>query len=105
MPEVGRITKPARRNHPFRNTTRHVPERVQHETALSIAAALFKLGTDKDVASFLGPPATPGAVRAWRRGKRRTPTWVADRLAEARAMSVGDWEKLDREIAALRASR
>ena len=105
MPAASRIAKKARRNHHFRNTIRHVPQKVRHETALSIAGALFKLGTDKDIAKFLGPPATPGAVRAWRRGKRRTPVWVADRLTEARAVSASDWEKLDHHLAAIREAK
>ena len=97
MPQDIAKPKVGRRGYLFRKTKRHVPQRTRYPTPLSLAGELLKLGADDSIAAFLGSPATPGAVRAWRRGQRRTPVWVLDELARAQTehanatTMLGEW--------------
>ena len=97
MPQDNAKPKVGPLGYHLRHSKRHVPTKVSYPTPLSLAAELLHLGADKNIAVYLGPPATPGAVRSWRRGQRRTPAWVLDRLAHAQTehanatTMLGEW--------------
>jgi hypothetical protein len=92
-------TNNGRREHPWRATDRHVPTKARHQTPISLAELALKLGTDKAIAEMLGEPATPGAVRAWRRGKRATPKWVLEALENERRRALDANASLANQLA------
>ena len=94
---LGTAEKPkhGRRGYHLRNSQRHVTPSRSYPTILSDMIALLKLGTDKAVADWLGAPATPAAVKSWRRGDRATPAWVRQCAVETRAKHAQQVSELE----------